>query len=198
MGMHDRDWYRELQKERELEKTKAKFAGYTRETAPRPFKRKLGQTSLLGMIVFWTAVMGLLYWGMKHYQQVKPAQIIQAGVLSIPRSPDGHFYVQGAVNGVSTTFMVDTGASLVTVSEPFARKAHIQLGMPITFHTANGNVPGRLADRIPVSIGGDSVPVSIGIGLNMEGEQAESLLGQSFLSRFDVSMEKDKMVLRTR
>jgi aspartyl protease family protein len=198
MGMQDRDWYRELMKERELAKTKARFAGYTEETAPRGFKRKLNQTSLLGMIVFWVAVMGLLYWGMKHYQQVKPAHVIQAGVMSIPRSSDGHFYVQGAVNGVSTTFMVDTGASLVTVSEPFARKANIQLGMPITFHTANGNVPGRLADRVPVSIGGDSVPTSIGIGLNLDGDQAESLLGQSFLSKFDVSMEKDNMILRTR
>jgi aspartyl protease family protein len=150
------------------------------------------------MIIFWTAVMGLLYWGMKHYQQVKPAQIIQAGVMSIPRSSDGHFYVKGSVNGVSTTFMVDTGASLVTVSESFARKANIQLGMPITFHTANGNVPGRLADHVPVSIGGDSEPVSIGVGLNMENDEAESLLGQTFLSKFDVSMERDKMVLRTR
>jgi hypothetical protein len=71
-------------KERELEKTKAKFAGYTLATAPKRLNRKRGQTSLIGMIIFWTAVMGLLYWGMKHYQQVKPAQIIQAGVMSIP------------------------------------------------------------------------------------------------------------------
>lgn len=29
MGIQDRDWYREQMKERELEKTRAKFAGYT-------------------------------------------------------------------------------------------------------------------------------------------------------------------------
>lgn len=107
MGMQDRDWYRELLKERDLAKTKARFSSYTRETAPSHFKRKIGQSSLLGMIVFWTAVMGLLYWGMKHYQQVKPAQMIQAGVMSLPRSSDGHFYVKGAVNGVSTTFKIN-------------------------------------------------------------------------------------------
>ena len=152
------------------------------------------------MIVFWIAVMGLLYWGMKHLQQVRPAQHIQAGAMSIPRAADGHFYVQGAINGVSTIFLVDTGASLVTVSEAFARRAGIPPGTPITFQTANGTVPGSLADRVPVSLGGGSEPLSttIGIGLNMQSDQAESLLGQSFLSRFDVSMEKDKMVLRTR
>ena len=44
----------------------------------------------------------------------------------------------GTINGRVAKFMVDTGASVVSVSEPFAQQAGIVGGTPTTFHTANG------------------------------------------------------------
>jgi aspartyl protease family protein len=194
MGMQDRDWYRELQKERELAATKQRFAAYSAGSSgsPRPKER-----SLFSMILFWIVIMGLIFWGMKYSQHVRPAKTVQAGQWVIPRSLDGHFYVEGTVNGVKTSFMVDTGASLVTVSEAFAQRANLKGGTAITFNTANGMAPGRALDDVLVSIGTGNVPVKLGVGLKMTNDRAESLLGQSFLTQFEVSFSRDQMVLRS-
>lgn len=120
------------------------------------------------------------------------------GVLVINRSHDGHFYTTGKINGREAKFLVDTGATLVGVSESFARKAFILGGVPTTFKSANGDHPGRIVDGLGVAIGPMSVTnVKVGIGLRMDDED-QALLGQSFLSKFDITMNKDQMTLRLR
>lgn len=201
MGTEDRDWYRDAQREREkqaqLDKTRAKFASFSRQQlGPKtvsPIK-----TGLIPMLIFWCVVMGLLYLLMTHYLQPKQAQVLANGDLVIKRSPDGHFYALGTVNGQEAKFMVDTGATLVSVSEVFAQKAHIRGGQPTTFRTANGEHPGRVVDGIDIAIGPVRVSnVKVGVGLRM-GDDNAALLGQSFLSKFDITMGKNQMVLRAR
>jgi aspartyl protease family protein len=95
-------------------------------------------------------------------------------------------------------FMVDTGASMVAVSETFARNAGVAEGVPTTFHTANGDMPGRIVKDVPVTVGPIQVSgVRVGVGL-VGGEEDQALLGQSFLSKFDITMSKEQMVLRPR
>jgi aspartyl protease family protein len=116
----------------------------------------------------------------------------------ISRLQDGHFYTTGRINGQEAKFLVDTGASLVSVSEGFARKAFIRGGVPTTFKTANGDRPGLVVEGVGVSIGPVSVTnVKVGVGLHV-GAENEALLGQSFLSKFDITMNKNQMVLRLR
>ncbi len=201
MGMEDRDWYREAQREREkqrqIDETRAKFSVFSRKNlvakAVSPTK-----TGLIPMMIFWFVVMGLLYGLMTHYLKPKQAQVLANGDLVINRSQDGHFYTAGIINGKQVKFMVDTGASLVSVSEGFAQKAFIVGGVPTTFKTANGDRPGRVVDGVGVSVGPVNVTnVKVGVGLNL-GNEDEALLGQSFLSKFDISMNKNQMVLRPR
>jgi aspartyl protease family protein len=93
---------------------------------------------MLGFLVFWLLVMGVLYWAMQMY--LKPAGVkVQAdGTVAIARDRDGHFRVEGAVNGQPVTFLVDTGASMVGVTEPLAERAGLDGGEPVRFRTANG------------------------------------------------------------
>ena len=156
------------------------------------------KTGLIPMLIFWCVVMGLLYLLMTHYLKPQQAQVLANGDLVIKRSQDGHFYAMGTVNGQEAKFMVDTGASLVSVSEAFAQKAHIRGGLPATFSTANGASPGRIVEGVDIAIGPVSVSnVKVGVGLRM-GDDNEALLGQSFLSKFDIIMSKNQMVLRAR
>ena len=201
MGIQDRDWYHEAQREREkqrqIDETRGKFSAFSRKhlgaQAPSP-----KQTGLIPMMIFWCVVMGLLYVLMTHYLTPKQAQVSVNGDLVIKRSHDGHFYTTGTINGKEVKFMVDTGASLVSVSEKFAQKAFIRGGVPTTFHTANGDRPGRVVEGLGVSIGPVSVTnVKVGVGLNL-GDEKDALLGQSFLSKFDITMTKNQMVLRAR
>lgn len=201
MGTEDRDWHRDAQREREkqrqLDETRAKFSTFSRqnlaEKAVSPTR-----TGLIPMLIFWCVVMGVLYLLMTHYLKPRQAQVLANGDLVIKRSQDGHFYTLGTVNGQEAKFMVDTGASLVSVSEAFAQKARIHGGVPTTFRSANGEHPGRVVDGIGIAIGPVSVSnVQVGVGLRM-GEDDEALLGQSFLSKFDITMGKNQMVLRAR
>jgi aspartyl protease family protein len=156
------------------------------------------KTGLIPMMIFWCVIMGFLYLGMTHYLKPKQARVLANGDLVIKRSKDGHFYTTGTINGREARFMVDTGASLVSVSESFALKASIGAGVPATFRTANGDRPGRIVEGLSVAIGPVSVTnIKVGVGLS-GGDESDALLGQSFLSKFDMTMNNNQMVLRAR
>lgn len=150
----------------------------------------------LGVVAFWMVIMGLLYLAMSHYLKPKPVTVTANGDLVIPKARDGHFYANGTVNSRPVVFMVDTGASLVTVSAEFAQAANMGAGKPTVFRTANGDLPGRIVPDVPVTLGGVRVSgVRVGVGL-VGGDIDEALLGQSFLSQFDVVLVRDQMTLR--
>lgn len=116
---------------------------------------------------------------------------------TLDRSPDGHFYADAQVNGVTVHFLVDTGASGVALSAADARR----VGLPF-FQTeftavgrgASGEVRGKLVTLDRVTLGGKSVD-NVG-GAILEGSEM-SLLGQSFLSRMGtIEMTPDRMVIR--
>ena len=161
-------------------------------------ERALRQTGLIPLIAFWCIVMGVLYAGMSLYLQPRQATVLASGELVIQRARDGHFYTTGRIQGLEVKFLVDTGASLVTVSDAFARQAGLTGGTPTTFRTANGDRPGRVVEGANIAIGPvEARNIKVGVGLH-GGAEDEALLGQSFLSKFDVTLGKDEMVLKPR
>ncbi len=182
MGMQDRDWYRDAQKEREK-----LHSAVSRGNKWAP----------LGIVVFWLTIMAGLYFGFKQYE--KPKMTISAnGDLVIKRAIDGHFYVAGHVNGKPVKFLVDTGASLVGVSKQFAQTNGLIGGEPTTFNTANGQLLGRIVANVPIKVGPISVS-GIRVGVGLEGNEVnDALLGQNFLSKFDVVLRENQMILRPR
>lgn len=207
MSVEDRDWYRDAQREREnqrkLDATRQKFASFSskhlgRKASPDTLARAPRQTGLFAMLLFWLAVMGVTYALMTHYLKPRQPQVQANGDLVIARSQDGHFYAPGTINGREVTFLVDTGASLVSVSEALAQSAALHGGVPTTFSTANGTRAGRVVDGVDVALGPLRVSnVKVGVGLDL-GDASQALLGQSFLSKFDISLTRKQMILRAR
>lgn len=154
----------------------------------------------LAMVAFWLAVMALLYRGMDRWQQPRAARVTASGELLIPRHADGHFRVAGTINGEPVLFLVDTGASVVGVSEALARRAGLEGGEPASFHTANGVREGRMvrAGRIELQGGTTARNLRVGVGLALGENDAQALLGQNFLQHFEVTMDRDSMRLRPR
>jgi len=94
----------------------------------------------------------------------------------------GMYFVDGAINGQRTRFLVDTGASYVTLSGSKARQLKIDFrkGIPNEVQTAAAVVPAWVVKLDSVSIGG--IRVSNVNATVIAGDQPfEVLLGNSFL-----------------
>lgn len=160
--------------------------------------RRVLRTSTMGILAFWLVVMGVLYFGMKTFMASRGATVTSTGSLVIPRHSDGHFRVAGTVNGVPVNFMVDTGASLIAVTDAVARKAGLTEGVPTTFRTANGERQGRVSPSRSVTVRNLEV-AGLRVGTGYTGDSDEdALLGQNFLRQFDVEIKRDAMVLNPR
>lgn len=118
--------------------------------------------------------------------------------IILSAGPGGHFTSLGSINGRSVQFMVDTGATLVSMSQADAERIGLDLrsaqrGLTTT---ANGVVPVQrvVLDRVRV---GD---VEI---FNVEAAVVPAplpyvLLGNSFLTRFQMKRENDRLTLSKR
>ena len=147
------------------------------------------------LLLAWLAIIGIGWVGVNQWMQPRSATVSASGEVRIPRHRDGHFWVEGTVNGRPVRFLVDTGASSVVVSDAFAKRAGLEGGQPTTFSTANGRMQGRLVRNVPVTIGPLSVSgTTVGVGL-VGGDADRALLGQSFLSKFEVRIGREEMVI---
>ena len=118
------------------------------------------------------------------------------GSVELNRHSDGHFYADVQVNGATLHMLVDTGATDIALSRDDARNAGlaVSIGMPeVVGKGADGDVRGEFATLDRVTLGDKTVEGLPAVVLN-SGQQ--SLLGQSFLSKFEsVEIQGDKMVL---
>ena len=112
--------------------------------------------------------------------------------------------VKAEINGIRGTFIVDTGASYVSVKAEFAERAKIPLTNTsnITLSTANGLAKGKLSKADKVVLGKlDAADVPTVVQTTDEksyGAGVDGLLGMSFLSRFDVKLSGGFIEIATR
>jgi aspartyl protease family protein len=120
-----------------------------------------------------------------------------SGTITLERSFDGHFYADAQVNGATVHFLVDTGASGIALAADDARRAGLAFDSnraEVIGSGASGEVLGHFIRLNRVELGLNSVSDTPAVILD-GGDR--SLLGQSFLSKFDsVEVHGDTMVLR--
>jgi len=116
-----------------------------------------------------------------------------AAECEIPRSPDGHFYVAGSLNGHPVVWMVDTGASHTSVPNGVARNAGIRAGVSAEFQTAGGRSAGALSGGNEVMIGGIRLT---NVVVSMSQRLTVNLLGASALERLNITYEGGVMNMR--
>lgn len=145
-------------------------------------------------------VLGMFYLYFENSLQARDnpnraLQVAPGTELVLKRSRDGHYVVPGEINGQRVTFLLDTGATLVSVPTHLGQALGLQPGVPMQAVTANGTVTTR-ATRIdslafgPFELRG--VPASLNPG--MRGDQI--LLGMSVLKHLEFTQRGDTLVLR--
>lgn len=142
------------------------------------------------------AVVGL--WG-DIRQTVQPSQYISGedGHVTVPRSPDGHYYLTLDVNDAPVRFVIDTGATSVVLSRKDAEAVGLNVD-DLQFYgraqTANGEVRTAPVKLERVALG----PVTdrnVRAFVN-EGELFGSLLGMSYLQNWKIEIAGGEMILR--
>jgi aspartyl protease family protein len=120
----------------------------------------------------------------------------QSVTLAADRS--GHFLTEGAVNGGSVRFVVDTGATAIALPASDAGRLGIDYrkGRRGITQTANGEITVYVVKLDTVRVGGielhnvDAIVIEKGLPI--------ALLGMTFLNRVDMLRDGDRMVLTRR
>lgn len=125
------------------------------------------------------------------------AQPSGAGPASVVLTADarGHFVTTGNINGTTVRFLVDTGASMVSIGASDARRIGLDpnKGEPGIVNTANGQA---MVSRVKLN----SVRVGDVILHNVDAlvhqhDLPITLLGMSFLNRMEMQRNGDTMTL---
>jgi len=109
-----------------------------------------------------------------------------------------HFITAGQINGKAVQFMVDTGATSVAMGAQDAERAGVNFkaGQPVMISTANGSVQGYRIKLDSVRVGDVEV---FGVDAVVTPQPMPfMLLGNSFLTRFQMLRENDQMTLTKR
>ena len=120
---------------------------------------------------------------------------------SVTLSPNGngHYVTRGSINGASVRFLVDTGASMVSMDAAHARSAGIDYlqGRKELASTANGDAEVYVVKLDTVQVGNILLTDIEGV-VHANAELPVVLLGMSFLNRLDMRRENDNLTLQRR
>jgi aspartyl protease family protein len=159
---------------------------------------RMAQQAAVWIFIFLGAIVVAGLWSDIRDTVLPRQAVMQDGAqVVVPMQQDGHFYLTLEVNGTPVRFVVDTGATEMVLSAEDAARVGLSpqdLVFSGRAFTANGTVetaPVRL-DTValgPVTDEGVRAVVN-------SGELGESLLGMSYLRRFDrIEISDGQLVL---
>lgn len=130
------------------------------------------------------------------------ADFASKGKGSVVLYPDrgGHFFADGQINGTSVHFLVDTGASTVTMNGAVAKRIGLdyrRVGRAGYSDTAAGVVSKYYVKLDKVQVG-DIMLYNVDGGVIEDMSSMDVLLGMSFLGQFDMKRDSEKMELSER
>lgn len=110
----------------------------------------------------------------------------------------GHFFTSGSINGKAARFLVDTGATYVSMGAAQAQELGVDFsrGQRGISNTANGQIVVYKVKLASVRVG--DVQLYDVDGLVSQQPMPAVLLGNSFLTRFQMKRDNDTMTLTKR
>jgi aspartyl protease family protein len=131
-------------------------------------------------------------------QSVVSAANSERSSTTLIADTSGHFLSQGSINGTSMRFLVDTGATFISLGAADARRARIDAskGIPGMTITANGQVRVWKVKLASVKLGGITL-ADVDATVH-EQDMPVVLLGMSFLNRMEIHRDGQSMTLTQR
>lgn len=143
---------------------------------------------LLRSVLSWLVIGAILYIGVAHRYELAAglAQIsaklglddqqVEGETIRIRQSPDGHFWARVTLNGVERRMLIDSGATVTSLSQDTADAADVDTdgaAFPVLVDTANGTITAKRGNVQHLALG------------PLKTEDLEVLVSPSF-GQFDV------------
>jgi len=164
-------------------------------------QKKIGTMMLALMWLGIFVVLGVFFNGILEKQN-NPNQSINTATLSgdikelvLKRNRQGHYVATGNINSQKVVFMLDTGATDVSIPEDIAKKLNLTPGPSAMYQTANGTVRVSLTRLEQISLG-DITLNNIKATINPGYKSDQILLGMSFLKHLEFSQRGDTLTIR--
>ena len=112
------------------------------------------------------------------------APVVQGHEVRIPMAIDGHFWVEGSLNGRPIKFLVDSGATMTTIGRETAETAGVEISASRSQIVRTGNGMLRVAtgraERLAVG------PIErLNVGLHIADHEDLNVLGMNYLSTLE-------------
>jgi aspartyl protease family protein len=167
------------------------------------YSLRIGKGMVIAAWVLLLVMLTLLFNNLLERQR-NPNRVVQSVVLGdqspaviLKRNRYGHYVASGLINGKPVEFMLDTGASDVSIPESLARKLGLRRGRPVQYRTANGTITAHQTTLDTVQLG-DIVIGPVSASINPGSRDHSVLLGMSFLKHLDFNQQGDTLTLKTR
>jgi len=155
-------------------------------------------------VLAWLVVLGLVsaFFGGWMEKLDNPNQKVVSALhadgvreVVLQQNRAGHYVANGAINGHRVTFLLDTGATSVSVPASIAGPLGLKRGAPLRANTANGTVTTYATRLDEVQLGNISIEnVRADINPHMQG--TEVLLGMSFLRKLEFTQRGRELTIR--
>lgn len=156
------------------------------------------------IILGWITVLGLLTVFFSDYltRQYNPNQELAitrtnngAAEVRLQRNRYGHYVATGTINNQPVTFLLDTGATHISVPGRIARELGLEAGMRMPVATANGQIDVYATRLDSVNLGGIELS-NVRANINPYMDMDDILLGMSFLKHLNFSQQGDQLIIR--
>ena len=147
--------------------------------------------TLLSTALMWTTIFAAGFvlftfrddydWVAQRLRAEATGEPVRRGAeIRIPMALDGHFWVDGELNGRKIRFLVDSGATMTTVGREFANRAGVVITAPgnQVVRTGNGMILVSTAQAETLKVGSikrDNIPLHV-------ADDDLNVLGMNFLS----------------
>ncbi|MEM6636031.1 MAG: TIGR02281 family clan AA aspartic protease [Pseudomonadota bacterium] len=161
---------------------------------------QVAQQALVWGLIFLGVIAAYGLWN-DISDDVAPRQsyAVEEGRIEVPRSPDGHYYLTLSINDVPVRFVVDTGASQMVLTQRDA--ARVGLDPEALAYIGRANTANGTVSTAPVTLDSVALGPVTDRGFRAQvngGAMQESLLGMTYLNRYEAIEIRDSQLILTR
>ena len=161
------------------------------------------KSSHFAVVILWVVILGGITWFFGYLlnnlhnpnQRVISTLNNGASEVRLKQNNRGHYLAKGKINDHEVVFLLDTGATHLSIPKPIADKLNLKEGVSIPVNTANGSIIVQTTRLKTVSLGNITLQnIIANINPHMQGD--EILLGMSFLKHLELIQRGNVLTIR--